>query len=234
MDDVADTLRQPRPPFLYEPAPDFEARSTMGMISSTSYRGKWLLFFSHPADFTPVCTSEIIAFARIAPRFRELDCELLALSIDGLYSHLAWLRSITEHFNIDVPFPVIEDPSMAIANAYGMLPPKAVSSSTVRGMFLIDPDGIIKAISWYPISTGRSAEEALRMFQAIRMTWQENLYAPADWQPGRPGVVPPPKTIGDASARLTENNVTDWYYQTRETVPAKPSKPASKKRGGGQ
>ncbi|SDC89479.1 peroxiredoxin [Paraburkholderia lycopersici] len=228
MDDISDDVRPTRPPFLYEPAPDFEARSTVGMISSTAYRGKWLLFFSHPADFTPVCTSELIAFARIAPRFRELDCELLALSIDGLYSHLAWLRSIKDHFDIDIPFPVIEDPSMAIAKAYGMLPPKAISSSTVRGMFLIDPEGIIKAISWYPISTGRSVEEAFRLFQAVRMTWHENLYAPADWQPGQPCVVPPPKTIGDASARLAENNVSDWYYQTRDTAPAKPAHAAKR------
>lgn len=209
-----------RAPFLYEAAPDFEARSTMGMISSADYRGKWLLFFSHPADFTPVCTSELIAFARLAPEFNALGCELLALSIDGLYSHLAWLHSIKENFDIDIPFPVVEDPSMAVAKAYGMLPPKAVSSSTVRGMFLIDPDGIIKAISWYPISTGRSVEEAFRLFQAISMTWQENLYAPADWQPGLPCIVPPPKTIGDASARLAESDVLDWYYQTRPSAGA--------------
>ncbi|AOJ94794.1 peroxiredoxin [Burkholderia multivorans] len=217
MNDIGEDAQPARPPFLYEPAPDFEARSTKGMISTASYRGKWLLFFSHPADFTPVCTSELIAFARIAPRFQELGCELLALSIDGLYSHLAWLRSIQDRFQIDIPFPVVEDPSMAVARAYGMLPPKAVSSSTVRGMFLIDPDGIIKAISWYPISTGRSVEEAFRLFQAVRMTWQENLYAPADWQPGLPCVVPPPKTIDDASKRLDEDNVLDWYYQTRQT-----------------
>ncbi|WP_144109554.1 peroxiredoxin [Paraburkholderia sp. BCC1886] len=231
MDSIGEDNRPVRPPFLYEAAPDFEARSTMGMISSASYRGKWLLFFSHPADFTPVCTSELIAFARHAQRFKELDCELLALSIDGLYSHLAWLRSIQDRFQIDIPFPVVEDPSMAVARAYGMLPPKAISSSTVRGMFLIDPDGIIKAISWYPISTGRSVEEAFRLFQAVRMTWQENLYAPADWQPGLPCVVPPPKTIGDASARLAEENVADWYYQTRESQPAAAPKSSSPRRG---
>jgi peroxiredoxin 2/4 len=226
-----DDANRPRPPFLYERAPDFEARSTMGMIASKSYRGKWLLFFSHPADFTPVCTSELIGFARTAARFQELGCELLALSIDGLYSHLAWLRSIKEHFDVDVPFPVIEDPSMAIASAYGMLPPKAVSSSTVRGMFLIDPEGIIKAISWYPISTGRSVEEAFRLFQAVRMTYHDNLYAPADWQPGLPGVVPPPKTIVDASSRMGEDNVAEWYYQTRDTPSsqAPASSPAKRK-----
>lgn len=208
------------PPFLYEKAPDFEARSTMGMISSRAYRGKWLLFFSHPADFTPVCTSELVGFARAAPRFRALDCELLAISIDGLYSHLAWLRSIKEHFGIDVSFPVIEDPSMAVAKAYGMLPRKAISSSTVRGMFLIDPEGIIKAINWYPISTGRSVDECFRLLQAVQMTYQENLYAPADWQPGTPGVVPPPKTIADAASRMSEQAVTEWYYQTRAPQPS--------------
>lgn len=216
----------PAPPFLYEPAPNFEARSTMGLLNTESYRGKWLLFFSHPADFTPVCTSEIIAFAKAAPRFQELGCELLALSIDGLYSHLAWLRNIKERFDIEVPFPIVEDPSMAVARAYGMLPNKAASSGTVRGMFLIDPEGIIKAINWYPISTGRSVEEALRMFQAIRTTYQENLYTPADWQPGASCVVPPPKTIADVNERLASEDVTDWYYQTRVVTPV-----VQKKRG---
>lgn len=191
----------------------------MGLLSTKSYRGKWLLFFSHPADFTPVCTSEIIAFAKAAPQFQALGCELLALSIDGLYSHLAWLRSIKEHFGIDVPFPIVEDPSMAVARAYGMLPVRAGSSGTVRGMFLIDPEGVIKAISWYPISTGRSVEEALRTFQAIRTTYQESLYTPADWQPGGSCVVPPPKTISDVNDRLADEGVTDWYYQTRVVGP---------------
>lgn len=204
-------------PFLYEPAPDFEARSTMGTISSASYRGKWLLFFSHPADFTPVCTSELIGFAKAAPKFKELGCELLGLSIDGLYSHLAWLQSIKTNFGVDVPFPIVEDPSMTIAKAYGMLPPRAVSSSTVRGMFLIDPEGIIKAITWYPISAGRSVDEALRLFQAVRMTYEQELYAPADWQPGMPGVVTPPKTYADAVSRAEEKGATDWYFQTRPT-----------------
>lgn len=204
-----------RAPFLYEPAPDFEARSTMGMVASQSYRGRWLLFFSHPADFTPVCTSEIVAFAKAAPQFAKFDCELLALSIDGLYSHLAWLQSIRTTFEVEIPFPIIEDPSMSIAKAYGMLPPTAVSSSTVRGMFLIDPEGIIKAITWYPISTGRSVEEALRLVQAIKVTYQETLYTPADWQPGSPAVVAPPKTIADATSRMKEKGVSDWYYQTR-------------------
>ncbi|SDV48967.1 1-Cys peroxiredoxin [Chitinasiproducens palmae] len=189
----------------------------MGPVASRDYRGRWLLFFSHPADFTPVCTSELIAFAKAAPRFEALNCALLALSIDGLYSHLAWLHSIKANFDIDIPFPVVEDPSMAIARAYGMLPPRAVSSSTVRGMFLIDPEGIVKAITWYPISTGRSVEEALRLVQAVSMTYQEALYAPADWQPGAPGVVAPPKTIADATQRKDEDGAADWYYQTRPT-----------------
>ncbi len=204
-------------PFLYEPAPDFEARSTMGMIASRSYRGRWLLFFSHPADFTPVCTSEIVAFARAAPKFAKLDCDLLALSIDGLYSHLAWLQSIKSTFDIDIPFPIIEDTSMSIAKAYGMLPPAAISSSTVRGMFLIDPEGIIKAITWYPISTGRSVEEALRLVRAVRMTREEALYTPADWKPGMQAVVTPPKTIADVNERLQEEGVSEWYFQTRPT-----------------
>ncbi|VFR36325.1 Alkyl hydroperoxide reductase subunit C-like protein [plant metagenome] len=212
--------RPPSIPFLYDEAPDFEARSTQGTVSLKAYRGRWVLLFSHPADFTPVCTSELIAYARAADRFAALGCQLLALSVDGLYSHLAWLHSIKSHFDIDVPFPVIEDPSMSIARAYGMLQRHASSSGTVRGTFLIDPEGIIRAINWYPISTGRSISEELRLLQAVKLSYERPLYTPAGWQPGDDAIVPPPRTFEDAQTRLPDTHAVDWYYRTRPVDPA--------------
>lgn len=203
-------------PFLYDEAPDFTARSTHGDISLSAFRGRWVLLFSHPSDFTPVCTSELIAFARQAEKFAVLNCQLLALSIDGLYSHLAWLNSIKVNFNIDIPFPLIEDPSMDIARAFGMLPRHSHSSGTVRGTFLIDPEGIIRAISWYPITTGRSVLEHLRQLEAIQLSHNAPFYTPAEWQPGDDMIVPPPRTIEGARARLADTSAPDWYYKTQK------------------
>src|SRR4051812_17422070 len=155
------------PPLLHDPAPNFQARTTMGDRSLADYRGRWLLLFSHPADFTPVCTSEFIAFSRAADRFEELGCGLLALSIDSLFSHFAWIRSIHAQFGVKVPFPIVEDPSMAVARAYGMIAPNAPYASKLRAAYVIDPEGIIRAISWYPMTTGRNIEELLRLIAAL-------------------------------------------------------------------
>src|SRR5258706_14680155 len=133
----------------------------MGQRSIDDYRERWLVFFSHPADFTPVCTCEFVAFSNAYDRFQALCCDLLALSVDSLYSHIAWVRSIHERFGVTVPFPITEDPSMAIAAPYGMIHPDAADSSTVRASFVIDPDGLIRAMARYPMSTGRSAEKLL-------------------------------------------------------------------------
>lgn len=216
-------------PFLYDEAPDFEARSTQGMISLRAYRGQWVLLFSHPADFTPVCTSEIVAFARHAPEFAANGCQLLAMSVDGLYSHLAWLHSIRDKLGIEIPFPIIEDPSMAIARAYGMLPRNPRSSATVRGAFLIDPQGLIRSINWYPISTGRSVEEALRTFKAIKLSHEQPVYTPADWQPGDDAIVPPPRTFEAARQPQPDATRIDWYYRTCSLAPSPTTRPPEKK-----
>jgi len=208
------SAQQTCPPFLYDEAPDFEARSTLGNISLSALRGRWVLLFSHPADFTPVCTSEIVAFARRADEFAENDCQLLAISVDGLYSHLAWLDSIQTKLGVDIPFPLIEDPSMAIARAYGMLPRSPQSTATVRGSFLIDPQGLIRSINWYPISTGRSVDEALRSFKAIKLSYEAPVYTPADWQPGSEAILPPPRTVDAARQTSPNARVIDWYYRT--------------------
>lgn len=211
MSDGASTERV-GPPLLHDPAPEFRARTTTGERALSSYRGKWLLLFSHPADFTPVCTSEFVAFARAADRFRALECELLALSVDSLFSHLAWVRSIREQFGVEIPFPIIEDPSMAIARAYGMISPRAPDAAMVRAAFVIDPEGIIRAITWYPMTTGRNVEELLRLVAALQTADAHDVSTPEGWQPGQDVILAPPLTAEEAY-RQRETG-TDWYFRT--------------------
>ncbi|SIR40651.1 MULTISPECIES: peroxiredoxin [Acidiphilium] len=200
------------PPQLHDVAPDFRARTTMGMRSLSDYRGQWVLFFSHPADFTPVCTSEFVALARAAERFAALDCALLALSVDSLYSHLAWLRSIRVQFGVDIGFPIIEDPSMVIARSFGMVPPQAPDTALVRAVFVIDPIGIVRAILWYPMTTGRNVEELLRLVAALRTSDAHHVSTPANWVPGEDVILPAPQL----AASLDEPGFAgeDWYYRT--------------------
>ncbi|MCK8787372.1 peroxiredoxin [Roseomonas sp. NAR14] len=199
-------------PRLGEPAIPFRVRTTMGERSLADYRGRWLLLFSHPADFTPVCTSEFIAFARAHDRFRALGCELLGLSVDSLFAHLAWVRSIEAGFGVAIPFPIAEDISMAMARAYGMIHPGDASTATVRGSFLIDPAGTIRMLAYYPMTTGRSVEELLRTLAALQESDASGASTPADWQPGEESVLPPPLTVQEAADRKA-GGAPAWYYQ---------------------
>lgn len=183
---------------LGETAPAFTARTTMGEKSLSNYLGKWLVFFAHPADFTPVCTSEFVALARAHDRFASLGCELLGLSVDSLPAHLAWILSIEKEYGIEVPFPVAEDPSMAIARAYGMIHPASQDSAAVRAVFFINPAGIIRAALWYPADVGRSVEEMLRLLQALQTAEARNVLTPEGWQPGDPTLPPAPTTMVEA------------------------------------
>lgn len=205
----------PVPPLLDAPAPAFTARTTMGERSLADYRGRWLVFVSHPADFTPVCTSELIALARAYDRFQAMDCDVLALSIDGLYSHLAWLESMRDRFGVSVPFPLVEDPSMVIARAYGMLAADAPSSATVRGTFVIDPAGIIRAMTFYPLSVGRDVDELLRLVAALRTGDADGLQTPANWRPGEPALAPAPQTAAEVAVARSarQGELVDWYYR---------------------
>ena len=200
------------PPLLYDPAPEFRARTTMGERSLADYRGRCLLFFSHPGDFTPVCTSEFIALARAAPRFRAMDCDLLALSVDSLLSHLAWLRSIREDFGVEVGFPIVEDPSMAIARAYGMIHARAANAAAVRAVFVIDPDGVVRAITWYPLTTGRCVEELLRLVEALQVSDRHGVNTPEGWRPGDEVILPPTLTFGGEA--MPDDRDGGWYYRT--------------------
>ena len=203
-------------PRLNEPAPPFSARTTHGDRKLEDYRGKWLILFSHPADFTPVCTTEFMAFAKAAPTFSSMGCELLGLSIDSLFSHLAWTRNIKEKFNVDIPFPIIEDLKMEVARAYGMVHPGAGDTSAVRATFFIDPNGVLRAMVYYPMSNGRSIDEYVRLLQALQTSDANGVATPENWCPGKPVIVPPPKTAEAADKRASEGyNTVDWYFSTR-------------------
>jgi peroxiredoxin (alkyl hydroperoxide reductase subunit C) len=209
--------RRPAMPGLGEPAPAFEAKTTHGPRQLSDYKGKWLILFSHPADFTPVCTTEFVAFARNHPRFQALNCELLGLSIDSNYAHIAWARNIEEKFGVKIPFPIIEDLSMKVAAAYGMIQPGASDTSTVRATFFIDPDGKLRAMVYYPMSNGRSVEEFLRLLEAMQTSDKHGVATPEAWKPGDKVIVPPPQTQAEAEKRKGEGHLyTDWYFSMRE------------------
>ena len=200
-------------PRLNESAPALEANTTHGMKNLDDYKGRWLILFSHPADFTPVCTTEFIAFAKAHDKFQAQDCELLGLSIDSNFAHIAWTRNIKEKFGIDIPFPIIEDLSMKVANAYGMIQPGASDTSAVRATFMIDPEGVLRAMVYYPMSNGRSIEEFLRLLTALQMSDKHGVATPESWQLGDKVIVPPPQTADEAEARLNEGfECKDWYY----------------------
>ncbi len=212
-----ETMRQLSMPRLNEPAPDFEANTTHGRRTLADYAGKWLVLFSHPADFTPVCTTEFLGFARAYPEFQAVGAELLGLSIDSIYSHLAWVRNIKQNFDVDIPFPIIDDLSMTVANAYGMVQPGASSTSAVRAVFVIDPQGVLRAMIYYPLSNGRSIPEVLRLVTALQATDAFGIATPEGWRPGDKVMVPPPTTQDGARARLEEGfECADWYFCKRE------------------
>ena len=203
-------------PRINEPAPAFDAQTTDGRKTLADYRGKWLILFSHPADFTPVCTTEFTAFARRADDFASLDTQLLGLSIDSHYAHIAWVRSIKDTFGIDIPFPIIADLDMKVAQAYGMIQPGASDTQAVRATFIIDPEGILRAMVYYPMTNGRSVDEFYRLIQALQTSDTHKVATPENWKPGEDVIVPTPQTAAAAEARLSEGYDTkDWYFSTK-------------------
>jgi peroxiredoxin (alkyl hydroperoxide reductase subunit C) len=205
-------------PRLNEQAPDFKASTTHGEVSLADYKGRWLVLFSHPSDFTPVCTTEFIAFAKSYADFQLLDCDLLGLSIDSVFSHVAWVRNIAANFGVEIPFPIIEDLSMKVAHAYGMIQPGASDTSAVRATFVIDPQGILRAMLYYPMSNGRSITEILRLVEALQTSDKHQVATAEGWQPGDKVIVPPPKTAASAEGRMADGNCdcTDWYFCERD------------------
>jgi len=200
-------------PRLNEQAPAFDAPTTHGQKTLEDYRGRWLVLFSHPADFTPVCTTEFMAFARRHEDFLALNTDLLGLSIDSHYSHVAWVRNIKEKFGVEVNFPIIAYLSMEVARAYGMIHPGAADTSAVRATFIIDPEGVLRAMVYYPMTNGRSIDEFLRLIQALQTSDANGVATPEAWQPGDKVIVPPPATADAAEARMNEGyECTDWYF----------------------
>lgn len=210
---MTDTTLNQTLPRLNEPAPNFDSKTTFGPKKLSDYKGKWLVLFSHPADFTPVCTTEFMAFAKAYPEFQKLNCELLGLSIDSNYAHIAWARAIKEKFGIEIPFPIIEDLSMRVANAYGMIQPSASDTSAVRATFIIDDKGVLRAMVYYPMSNGRSIPEFLRLVAALQTSDKHGVATPEGWQPGDKVIVPPPQTQQAADTRGSEGyECSDWYF----------------------
>ncbi len=213
MSEIREESSRPTMPRLNEPAPDFTAKTTHGEKKLSDYQGKWLVLFSHPADFTPVCTTEFMAFAKAYPEFQKLNTELLGLSIDSNYAHVAWVRNIKEKFGVEIPFPIIEDLSMKVAGAYGMIQPGASDTSAVRATFIIDPNGILRAMVYYPMSNGRSIPEFVRLVSALQTSDAHQVATPEGWQPGDKVIVPPPGSVEAAEARMGEGHeCVDWYF----------------------
>ena len=200
-------------PRLNETAPDFKAKTTFGDRTLEDYKGKWLVLFSHPSDFTPVCTTEFMGFALKQPEFEKLNCELLGLSIDSIHSHIAWVRSIKDNFGVDVNFPIIADLSMQVAKDYGMIHEGASDTAAVRAVFVIDPESKMRAMLYYPMSNGRSVDEVFRLVQALQTSDEHKIATPENWKPGESCIVPPPHTQEDATKREGEGyEYTDWYF----------------------
>ena len=220
---VQETFSMPR---IGDKAPEFKAVTTQGEINYPSdYEGKWSILFSHPADFTPVCTSEFMTFAHLQEKFQKANCELVGLSVDGLYSHIAWLRTIKEKVefngmkNIEVTFPLIEDITMVIAKKYGMIQTGESNTKAVRAVFFVDPKGIIRAIIYYPLSIGRNFDELYRALIAMQTTDEFGVATPADWRPGQDVIVPTAGSCGVAKERMEDKEILDckdWFFCTKK------------------
>ncbi len=199
-------------PRLNEPAPEFEAVTTHGTLRLADFEGRWLILFSHPADFTPVCTTEFLAFTEIFPELQKRGTDLLGLSIDSVFSHIAWVRNIEEKTGVKIPFPVIADLNKEVATAYGMLMPGESKTETSRCVFVIDPKGILRAMIYYPLSLGRNMAEILRVIDALQTATANGVATPANWKPGDKVIVPAPNTQEGAEERMKAGyDCTDWY-----------------------
>ncbi len=212
-----ETSTQPSLPRLNEPAPDFEATTTQGPLKLSNLKGKWVVLFSHPADFTPVCTTEFAAFARLQDDFASRNAQLVGLSIDSVYSHIAWIRSIEQNHGVKIGFPVIADLDMSVAQKYGMIHPGAATTAAVRAVFIIDDKGIVRAMIYYPMSAGRNMDEILRLLDALQTGDKHGVSCPANWRPGDKVVVPAPATTEAADKRMTEGlEQHDWYLAMKQ------------------
>ncbi len=214
-------LVAPSLPRLNEPAPDFEAQTTQGVkrLSDYTNSGKWVLLFSHPADFTPVCTTEFMAFSQLAPEFEKRNVQLLGLSVDSVSAHLAWIRDIEENLGVKIPFPVIADLDTKVAQLYGMIHPGASATTAVRAVFIIDPNRVLRAMVYYPLTTGRFMQEFLRVIEGLQVTDKYKVSTPANWQPGDEVIVPAPASAEALQAEEAKKGDYDykrWYLRFKK------------------
>ncbi|HZY62305.1 MAG TPA: peroxiredoxin [Edaphobacter sp.] len=220
-------MGEPRIPRIMDPAPDFEAKSTHGIIRLSDFtsQGKWVLLFSHPADFTPVCSTEFIEFARASEAFEKINVQLIGVSIDSVYSHIAWIRDLEQIGGVQIRFPVVADLDQRISAAYGMLHEAASDTATIRAVFAIDPKGNVRALIYYPMQVGRNIDEIFRVFQALQTADSNNVSCPANWRPGEPVIVPSPATVEDAAKRTQTAapgiEVSSWYLSRKDLAQSK-------------
>ena len=229
-----------RIPLIGDYAPSFQAHTTQGPINfPKDYAGKWVILFSHPADFTPVCTTEFMTFATMMPEFKALNCELIGLSIDSHFAHIAWLRTIKEKIkyktmaNVEVTFPLIADVKMEVAKCFGMVQPATSDTQAVRAVFIIDPKGKVRALLFYPMSNGRNLPEIKRLLIALQTSEAHGCATPADWQPGEDVIVPPPGSCGAAKDRVEKPApdvyALDWFMTFKKLPKEKLKLPTAAK-----
>jgi peroxiredoxin (alkyl hydroperoxide reductase subunit C) len=216
-------MSESRIPRILELAPNFEAKSTQGLIRLSDYtgKGKWVMLFSHPSDFTPVCSTEFIEFARRQADWDRLGVQLIGVSIDSLHSHIAWVLDLERISGVKIEFPIVVDLDQKISGAYGLVHEAVSDTATVRSVFVIDPKGFIRAMLYYPMQLGRNVDELVRIFEALQMTDAEGVSCPANWKPGDAVVVPAPATQAEAAKRAVGAagmDVKSWYLSTKELV----------------
>ena len=206
-------------PRIGDVAPDFKALTSVGELQFSEYnKGSWVIFFSHPADFTPVCTTELTEFARREEEFRKMNTKLLGLSIDSIHSHIAWINNVKKNLGVTMRFPLIADIAMSVSKRYGMLQPGESETAAVRAVFFIDPNGKIRLIMYYPLNVGRNMEEVVRVLQALQAADEHKIACPLNWKPGEKVIVPPPKTV----AAMEEREKSDYemvdFYLARKSL----------------
>ncbi len=206
-------------PRIGDKAPDFEALTTQGPLKFSDYnKGSWVILFSHPADFTPVCTTELTGFAQEEEWFNARNTKLIGLSIDSIHSHLAWVENVRKNLGVYMKFPIIADLDMKVAKLYGMLQPGESETAAVRAVFFIDPNGIIRLIMYYPLNIGRNMEEIKRVLTALQTASKNSVALPLNWKPGEKVIVPPPKSLSELEDRLADKDVEliDFYLAKKE------------------
>lgn len=206
-------------PLIGDKAPDFTAVTTTGKMKFSDYEpGKWKILFSHPADFTPVCTTEMTGFAENQSVFDDLNTALIGLSIDSIHSHLAWVDNVREKTGVYFQFPIIADLDMKVSKIYGMLQPSESETAAVRAVFFIDPEHKIRLIMYYPLNVGRNMDEIIRALKALQFSDANKVAMPLNWQPGDKVIVPAPKTLAELDARLADTSLekVDFYLAKKQ------------------